>query len=70
VRYDGTTVEILGIAIVPNAWPTAEDRRINVTVTDTCSRRTSFEHELDLEVAESSSGSSSTSGPSSTSSFE
>jgi hypothetical protein len=68
VRYDGTTVEIPRIVVVPDAWREAEDRRIRLDVTDTCGRRASVIHELDIEV-EGSSSSSSGSG-SATSSFE
>jgi hypothetical protein len=67
VRYDGTAVEIPGIVVVPDAWGEAEDRRIRLDVTDTCGRRASVIHELDIEVEGSSSGSGSGSA---TSSFE
>jgi hypothetical protein len=55
VRFDGTTVEILGIVIVPKSWYAGEERRVHVAVTDACGRRVDLMHEVELETAGSSS---------------
>ena len=69
VRYDGSTVEIPSIVVVPDAWGSAEERRIRLDVTDTCGRRATAIHELDIEVEEGSSSSSSSGSESGTTPF-
>jgi hypothetical protein len=47
VRWQDDAVELLAIVVVPtSAWLEAEDRRINVDIEDTCSRRGGVVHTI------------------------